>query len=358
MTITELRRVGASVLEVTPIQFIWDSDHHSMPQDTLDLELKVNTNREMPAGAQEPVEQVLSVEWPEITLHGEWKDQWMGQGFADRTYVEFAKLIGRVPLVRIELGPHSLIGLITNLKIKWRTVFEIGYSFAFSVHKNETIGDAGDSDLHPFTAVDFTQRLNAMDEMLGNFTGTLEALTTVQTKTEDVDNASDNVKDLQNSLSKARFVVDSSAFESQDSPNLSEIVDRVQHVILTIAAAFSSVRSQAQENLLNVQELVSADVLAVEDVISTLHFEEWTRTQYTECVKMIGAARAGEIDARARAARKPRGIHRVRSGDTLDRVSMKWYGTPDSGRLIRDANNLSSIVLPVGADLIIPDTVR
>ena len=106
------------------------------------------------------------------------------------------------------------------------------------------------------------------------------------------------------------------------------------------------------------QELISSDALAYNDVIATLRFEEWVRTQQMECNRMIGAARASETDARARAARRPRGVHRTKQGDTLDRISMKWYGTPDGSKLIRDANNLDSIILDGGIDLIIPDVNR
>lgn len=358
MTITELRRVGASILEETPIKFVWDSRNHSMIQDTLDLELQVNTTRETPPGADEPVEHVQSVEWSPIEMHGEWKDQWAGQGFADRTYVEFARMCGRVPLVRIELDRHSLVGLITKFKIKWRTRFEIGYGFTFSVHRNETIGTFRATEIIEKSAINFSQRIQTQRDALDRIDDTTTQAKRLPLSTEDLVDTLDNLDDLTASVDNAQFATDAVAFESPQSLDFLETIDRAQHKLLAVAAAFAGVRNQAESNLQDVNELVSTDLLAYDDVVNTLRFEEWTRTQQIECTRMIGEARAGERDARDRAARRPRGVHRVRHGDTLDRISVKWYGTPDSARFIRDVNNLDSIVLPVGVDLIIPDVSR
>lgn len=358
MTITELRRVGANILEETPIKFVWDSRNHSMIQDTLDLELQVNTVREMPAGAEEPVEHVQSVEWSPIEMHGEWKDQWAGQGFADRTYIDFARMCGRVPLVRIELDRHSLVGLITKFKIKWRTRFEIGYGFTFSVHRNESVGVFRATEIVEKSAVNFAQRIQNQRDSLERIDATVERAKRLPLSTEDLVDALDNLDDLTASVDNAQFATDAIAFEDPQSLEFPEMMDRTQHKLLAISASFAGIRTQAERNLRDVSELMSTDVLAFEDVINTLRFEEWTRTQFSECKKLIGEAAAGERDARARAARRPRGIHRVRQGDTLDRISVKWYGTPDSGRFIRDANNLDSIILPIGVDLVIPDVSR
>lgn len=358
MTITELRRVGANVLEATPVKFEWDSQHHSMIQGTMDLELQINTNREVPAGAQEPIEQVMSVEWTPIDVHGEWKDQWAGEGFAHQTMIEFGMMCGRVPLVRIELGPHALVGLITSFRIKWQTKFEIGYGFKFSIHRNETFGPFGSAPITDLSSINFSQRIQDQRDALARIDSVVAVAQSLPLATEDLDLAVDNMSDLRSSVNNAQFATDAVAFEDAGKQDFSEIVDRTQHKLLSIAAAFSGIRTQAQQNQADVQSLISTDVLAYNDVIATLKFEEWTRTQTTELAIMIGAARASEIDARDRAARRPRGIHRVRRGDTLDRISMKWYGNPDSSRLIRDANALDSIVLVDGSDLIIPDVSR
>lgn len=358
MTISELRREGASaVSDEALLVFEWNADTHSMTQDTLDLELQVNTVREMPPGAEEPVEQIMSVEWTEVPFHGEWRDQWAGVGFAKRTCEAFAEMASRVPMVRIVLGPWSLVGILKNFKIKWRTDFEIGWSFSLSVHRNETISQARKPQIESLSAADFSQRLLSIRDPLGRIDDTLIAVKEVQSVIEDVFDAEDNLNDLRRSVANAEFAVESSAFGNAKADFL-EIVDKTQHKLLAIAAAFSGVRAQAQQSLLDVQEIVSADLMAYDDVVGALHFEEWSRTQYSECVKIISEAKAAEIDARARASRRPRGIHRVKNGDTLERISMKWYGSPDSSIIIMDANNLDSILPPVGVDLIIPDVTR
>jgi len=226
------------------------------------------------------------------------------------------------------------------------------------VHRNETIGKATRPQIKPLTAVDFTQRMQDLNDAHARVEDALVTAQDAQFATEDVDNAKNNLGDLALALDNASFAVDATAFQDPDGTDILGMIDHTQHRLLALAASFSSVRTQASQNLLDVQELTSADVLAYDDVVQTLKFEEWTRTQHTECTKIIGNAKAAETDARARAARRPRGIYRVKSGDTLDRISMKWYGNPDSARFIRDANNLDSIVLIPGVDLIIPDTNR
>lgn len=370
MVVTELRRVGANVLEETPLKFEWNSQNHSMIQDTLDIELQVNTSREMPAGAEEPIEHVASVEYGPVEMHGEWKDQWAGQGFAERTMIEFSRMCGRVPLVRVTLGKHSLVGLITKFRIKWRTDFEIGYGFTLSVHRNELIGSFRVTPIVEQLAVDFDQRILSQFDFVDQLASATDLVKELPFSTEDLEDSMANLGDLTTTVNNAKFTVDAVAFGDEDTTfsasnvvqgsllTASEMIDHAQHKLLAVAAAFSGIRGQAQASLLDVDELISSDVLAYDDVLATLRFEQWVRTQHTECVKMIGEARDGERDARARASRRPRGIHRVKSGDTLDRISTKWYGNPDSSRLIRDANNLDSLILPVGKDLVIPDVSR
>jgi hypothetical protein len=358
MTVTELRRVGASVLEETPVKFIWTSETHSMMQDTLDLELQVNTSREMPAGADEPVEHIQSVEWMPVEMHGEWKDQWAGQGFAERTYTEFARMCGRVPLVRVEIETHSLVGIITKFKLKWRTKFEIGYGFTLSVHHNETIGSFRSIPVEQQSVSNFAQHVRNQQDSVDKINTTLDRAKSLPLSTEDVTDALDNIDDLSGAVGNARFAANAVAFDNPGDQTFLQMLDSTQHKLLALSAAFAGIRTQASRNLADVQELVSTDVLAYHDVVATLHFEDWVRTQQTECNLMIGSSRAAEKDARILASRKPRGIHRVRQGDTLDRVSEKWYGTPDSGRFIRDANNLDSVLLPVGRDLLIPEVSK
>lgn len=359
MSITELRRDGANVLEEDLAFFVWDSQTHTMTQDSLDIELQVNTQRDVPPGAEEPVEHVMSTEWVDVPFHGEWKEQWAGRGFIQSTYDEFARMVLRTPLVRITVGSHTLVGLIKNFKVRYRTEFELGWQFTLSVHRNESVGTARKQQIVPLTALDFSQRVTSAQDSAALVRDTLVAAKSTQFSTEALDDAQDGLADLDASLANAQFAVNAVAFEdSAASPNFLQMIDQAQHKLLAVAASFARVRQQAQDNLLQVSSIVTSDVMAYNDVIGTLRVEEWTRTQYVECVRLMGSAKSAEIDARARASRRPRGIHRVKRGDTLDRVSMKWYGSPDSGRLIIDANNLDSVLLPVGQDLIIPDVNR
>jgi nucleoid-associated protein YgaU len=69
---------------------------------------------------------------------------------------------------------------------------------------------------------------------------------------------------------------------------------------------------------------------------------------------IVGADEA-ERDMRTRAKASPRAIHRPYAGESLYRISERYYGTPSAWRRIYEANNLSSLVLAGTEELLIPE---
>jgi len=99
-------------------------------------------------------------------------------------------------------------------------------------------------------------------------------------------------------------------------------------------------------------------VLAYDDVVGMLRFEEWVRSMANESIHTYQTAAAGELDSRARNNARVRAVHRTREGESLERISSRYYGTPDNWTLIFDANALDSIILEGGVDLVIPEPQR
>lgn len=357
--ITELRRLGAGVLEETPVVFAWDSRTHSMPQESLDYELKINTVRELDPLSEEIVEQVMGPEWTPFEMHGEWLDKWAGQGFAEDTEREFARLVGRTPLVRVQLDRRSFVGLITNLKIRYRTAGEIGYTLTFSPHTNENVGTFRRSPSTAPTSHPVDSRLAELDDLLsGQLDAHDLAVADVPAKTNDIEATKDGLATLGIELDRARAANDAIAFDAEDGADLLTLADRTHARLLSLASSFSRVAGAADGLSLEVAVLAASDVVAYNDVVGALAFEEWSRNAYCDAQLTAAASRAAASDARARAAQSPLTVHLVKKGDTLFRISAKYYGTPNSWRVIYNANDLDSISLVAGSQLIIPERQR
>lgn len=357
--ITELRRLGSGIMIDTPLVFEWDSATHSMPQDALEYELQINTVRESDPGTEEPIEQVMGVEWTPFEMHGEWMDKWAGSGFALSTEREFCRMAGRVPLVRVQLKSRSFTGLITSVKIRYRTDTEIGYTIKFSPHSNENIGTfrraPGTAPIaHPAEA-----RLGEIDDMSTDLANALDTVkANVQTATTDIADSENQLDAIDVEYARAFAANNVIANDSIGSDATLTSVDITQARLLALASSFSRLAAVAQTSAINVSVLAANDVLAYDDVVQALNFEEWSRNTYADSILMAAAARAAASDARSRAALRPLTIHTCRNGESLQRISNRYYGTPNAWRLIYDANNLSSILLDSGTQLIVPERQR
>lgn len=353
--ITELRRTGGGILEEQPISFEWNSETHSMMQGTLDLTLSVKTNRELPPQAEEPIEQVLGVEWEPFEIGGQWKDKWAGQGFAMTTFEQFSRFVGRTPLVRFQLGRHSLVGIITRLRTQYLTDAEVAWSITFSPHNNETVGNFRRTAPNETVIKPTAQRVAEIEDTVSVLELQMQIANSIPSTTSDVDDAFDEMLELSESVRKVSEAADAVSTESTDSSTLIGSADRAVTKLMGLAASFRQVRGVADTNLLAIQERTSDVIVAYDDVLATLKCEEWLRSNQLGLVRLQGSVRAGEADALSRAAKRPQAVHRASNGESLERISIRYYGTPDNWRAIYDANNLGSLQLTAGQELLIPE---
>lgn len=362
MRIVELARAGAGILLDTPVVFEWEDRTHSMMQDVLGLKLKVNTVRETPPGAEEPVEQVMSTEWSPFEMHGEWMDKWAGDGFAWNTFVEFARLVKRTSLVRLELGRHSLIGLLTDLDIRYRTDHEIAWQVTMSPHVNETIGNARRPPSSAPTTMPFTQRATDMADsfdLVDALMDLVDASVPVSADgLDEIDSARTQLDELRGSLEDQYAAIDALAVPPDPDLTPAEFLDVTKRKIEAVTGGFRHVEVVALETFQTINGITSDVVLAYDDVVGMLRFEEWIRSMANESIRTYQVAAAGELDARARNNSRVRAVHRTRADESLERISARYYGTPDNWTLIYDANALDSIILEGGIDLVIPEPQR
>lgn len=339
-SITELRRTGAGRLEDTPVVFRWDAASRSMPENIIETPLVVKTHRTELPGADEPVEHVMSVAWQPFELSGQWKDRWAGRGFAMSMYREFGRLVARGSLVRIQFSQLSYVGLITDYTPGYRRDDWVTYQFTFSPHQNETIGSTRLKRVVQVQARPIIDHVGQAQAINAEIAAQQEAA-------REIALASSLREDLGIDLLALSGVIDRAA----DAGGHSLETDATQK-LLAVGALFRSVRGAAQSVTQRVAKVRSDAHVALDDVIQTLRFDEWTRTTASDARRTMFQSWQAERDMETRARAKPRAIHRARQGESLERIGLR-YGVP--WRLIYDANGLSSYVLNGTEELVIPE---
>jgi hypothetical protein len=346
MTVTELRRTGAG-LEDTGTVFRWTGVEHSSAQDMIDLHLQAKTvRREMP-GSNKVVEQALAATWQPFDISGEWDDKWGNKRFvrsdgpfALYTFQEFAQLVTRTPLVRFELDGLSFTGIITDLKIRYRIKTRIGWTITLSPHDNENVSIKPTVQISTQTlpkwiedSVKTAQQLNTQ----------FDTVKFIPMKTPRIDAFTATLLEVNDAIDRLQRI-GADLFQS----------DTLNQLLL-LATTFRRLRGAGLQVTLALGRLTSDVDLAFADALNSARQEEWIASSMTVGWQTIGVATRAELDATRRAKQKPRAIYYPKSGESLERISLKFYGTADNWRAIYDRNNLSSLVLNGTEELLIPE---
>jgi hypothetical protein len=341
MVITQLRRTGSGTAP-TPVEFRWTSSTHSSMTNPLKIKLKVTTMRRMPAGAEQPVEQVMSVQWEPFPVEGEWNDKWAGAGFARAMRRDFPRAVGQTMLARLQIDQESLVGLITDVETTYITPGRSGYSFTFSPHVNEAVGSFQQS-ANQVPTQPLNQRIDNAFETVDDLIASADAVKDLPVKNTDIEDTSLQVQGLAAAVARAQATVLGALPSDPTRPLLASI------------GAFRQIRSASLDMMLSVADKRSDLTIGFDDAISILSFDEWRSATLQLSARSVGASRDAELDLSAKAAQKPRAIHYARAGENLERISLSYYGTADNWRAIFDANNLHSTLLAGGEVLIIPE---
>ena len=343
-TITELRRTGAGQLAATPVQFRWDAPTHTAPREALEAELAVRTVRREQPGADEPVEQVLTATWQPFELEGEWDDKHAGAGFAMAAYRDFPRMVQRAPLVRIEIEQLSLVGLITNLSLRYERRTKIGYRFTFSPHRHETVGTPRPQEgaiVQP-TSKPVREHVAAAKEIAAGL---------------EVDNRAARALPVSDSTfldAAADIAATVAAVTRLETAASAGLETEAGQKLLNLAGQFKTIGQSALTTRANLSAARSGVSTGFDNPILWLRFDENVHTTRARALLLTGVALEAEFDMRRRADARPRSVHRARAGESLYRISERYYGTPDEWRRIYEANGLDSIVLDGTEELIIP----
>lgn len=359
LTITELRRAGDGTLDSTPVVFVWTSAEHASPQGDLALHLMVKTMRREIPGSNNVVEHAMSATWQPFELNGEWDDKWGNRRFpsngtlirtgayALEMFREFAKMVSNMPLVRVELDALSFVGLITDLKILYRTQTYIKWSATLSPHVNEIITVVKSRVFAQQSLPKWVQDLD--DELAGIFLklnsimGIDSSMPPLSFKTPQLDLITRSLLELNDSMDRAKGIVED-GFHSDTEAKL-----------LLMASTFRRMRGANKQLFEFLKNSQPSENLGYSDALEEMRYKEWVYGTIEDCWRMIGVARDAEIDVRRRVKQKPRAIYYPKRGESLERISMQFYGTADNWRAIYDKNKLASLILDGSEELVIPE---
>ena len=357
LIITELQRAGDGTLESTPVTFRWTSAEHSSPQGDVGLHLMVKTNRREIPGSNKVVEHAMSATWQPFVLEGEWDDKWGNRRFPSNgvltrtgTYAlemfrEFAKMVTRMPVVRVELDALSFVGLITDLKIGYRTQTYIKWSATISPHINEIITVDKKRDKPQQSLPKWVEDAsNSLDDVKINYESIKGVtLPPVAFKTPQLDRFTTVLLELNDAIDRMQGIVEDGFHTETESK------------LLLMASTFRRMRAASKSGIDYLKNSQPDENIGYNDALDEMRYKEWSSGTVEQFWLMIGLSRDAELDCRRRAKQRPRAIYYPKAGESLERISMMFYGTADNWRAIYDKNNLASLNLDGTEELVIPE---
>ncbi len=326
-----------------------------MPKDSLEFGGTQKIVKTYYAGSSEPSVQILGPREDDVTIRGSINLKHLSDTslYIDKESAaqEMQELIDamriRGNLVKITLGEWKRYGFIEHSKFKMRTLGDIDYEISFSIAgfnlpKNYYLVDGSDGDLIAPNK-DLTKKLveqmslnnNQPSEMPVSVSDTLNAAISdiaekVALVTNFVDSALSDIQKLEASAQRAiGLIKNARAFISRTSRTIGSISRDTSN----LGSMFTSELDKTLATLKNVEHL------------NKVQRNNRDMTSYLKSLQERFASFISTIPLRR---------HLVAQGDTLQKLSVKYYGTADNWKKIMDHNKLLSIELVEGSVIEIP----
>lgn len=355
MVITELRRSGDGVLEDTPSVFRFTGREHSSAQGELSLNLKVSTVRHEMPGSNTVVEQALAATWQPFEIVGEWDDKWGNRApsgtpgltapktgpYAMFMFTEFAELVSRMPFVRFEIDTLSFVGMLTDLVVTYRTATRILWKVTMSPHQNETLVDYSQKKLEKRQSI--PKWLNDIANKRVSLNVNLAKAKLMSLKTPRISRFTEAMDQINSACDR----LDKLGYDTFTSDTLTKL--------LLMASTFRRVSESCNNLIDTLKTIVSTDDTAWGGILETFKHLEWRSDGLSVAWLMLGLSNEAAKDMERRAQQKPKAIYYPKAGESLERISVKFYGTADNWRQIYDRNHLSTLIMTGTEELLIPE---
>lgn len=355
MVITEIRRGGDGTVEDGPAVFKFTSREHSSPQNDLQLHLQLTTSRKSMPGSDTVVEHVMSATWQPFDLSGEWDDKWANRistnvsrelPYAMTMYLEFSKFVSRMPFVRLQIDSLSFLGILTDLKMNYRTASKIAWTVTVSPHVNETVALEKPRVRVSQSIPKWISNVDAQGLKLNS---SMEKMRLSPLKTPRVDVVTARLVEVNDALDRLDRLGGATITSFQNEP-LADQVGRYQ----LLASTFRRVAEAGRSMYSSLKSVKSPDDESFEDAINSLAHVEWRADMISISFLMICEANAAALDMEERAKQPPKAVYYPRRNEHLEKISLNFYGTADNWRQIYIRNSLQSVVMRGDEELLIP----
>lgn len=351
----ELKRVGNGDYITDPEGevFLWwnepkaydaNGGGRAAPLQPWPMPLKQRSVRTDYPNAIRPTEQALGPAWQPFELKGTWDDRYNFAGYAVKELRRFEALVARGNLVEISFQAQTFHGLITDFEPEYRREWDIGYRFTVSNHGRPDFEAKPLSTTPPISPEGLydaqAEALEAIQAVDADYTRTnmsttgFDLLTTID----------DAMSDLQAGIKQLGDKLDTR--------------DGVLKPIGTVKRMATQARIIQADALGLTEKMVTARAdteLAIKTGLSVLEFEEFTRYLRFQARIIMGQAHQGALELDERQDPPAIRVYRPHKGESLYEISEQFFGTPDSWRLIAEANSLDELELQGNELLIIPE---
>jgi len=339
--ITELTRNRNGTFVDTPRKFEWTAKEFSAPRGGWKMPVQLRTVREDYPGSEIPSEQVLGWNFKPFTLQGVWDDRYMGAGKALATWQKFETLSKSGAMVRLEFEAITYLGLITEFDPEYKRADYISYSFTVSPHvrdksKWQNPAPKGLMSPVPFSNLSFSIVNDMMLLMIDipAFGLTLDLYALVLAL----------LNELQRMVAAISLLIEQQLYEADATEIMRRIVNN-----------FASQRLKARELVVMMNARRKADDLISQIATDVLTYEVWHRgLGYLGRLLILNCLDSEDQLGRMVVPAASR-LYRPCAGESLYAISTRFYGQPDSWKLIASVNGLDSILLTGAELLVIPD---
>jgi len=297
------------------------------------------------SGARTPSVQVLGPSKKASEFAGRWDDRYNFAGYASAEMRRFEAMCERGNLVRIQFQGQAFEGQITDWNFEYRRSNYIRYTFTFDPHTR-----AGEGNLEDRSPASPKSTQQAYDELDITVAAILDAQDYAPrtalggTAADDVDAA------------LASLVTDRNAIgDTLDQRELLKTESRPIEAFTRMATQFRQAANDAL-SILDTMTAYRADLdLAHTTAMSVLDYESWSRSIRFRTRVALGTSRAAALGVEERAEPSALALYRPHRGESLMKISRRFYGTPHCWGLIAERNALSSMTLTGDELLIIPE---
>jgi len=297
------------------------------------------------SGSRTPSVQVLGPRKKAQTFRGRWDDRYNFAGYAAGEMRRFEAMCERGNLVRIQFQGQAFEGQITDWDFPYRRAWYIEYTFTFDPHVRA--GEANMDDRSPTTTVSTQQAFDDLDFLVDTILDAQD----YAPRTAVAGDVMDTVDASLASMSASRDAIG----DTLDQRELIKEDVRPIEAFTRMATQFRQAQNDALSILDDLTAVRSDLDLAHRTAMSVLAFEDWSRSIRFRARVALGTSRAAALGVEERSDPNALALYRPHRGESLMKISRRFYGTPHCWGLIAERNALTTMALTGDELLIIPE---